>query len=309
MKVVSYLKTVPAKNTNVQKTKLLELFVKGVQANGDTGVLYSGNKMVSADVAVIQGWVYQNIQSPHLNLRHGIIKHQQNNKKYTVAADANLFLYANKNNPYGYLRYSFNGVFPKTGIYCDDTIDSGRWTQISKDLSIDLEPEKRTGKHILIMLQRQGGWSMNGEDVESWACKTIKKIKQYSDRPIVVRPHPGDKNAKDYLSPEKTRITKFQNVTISPQGTPLEIDLKTAWAVVNNNSSSIVGPLIKGYPGFITDPENSQCNEVSHNDFSEIEKPRKFDRLKWLERISMFHWKFDELENGKCWAHMRNYCQ
>ena len=44
-----------------------------------------------------------------------------------------------------------------------------------------------------------------------------------------------------------------------------------------------------------------------HTDFSKIENPQQFDRQKWLERISMFHWNFDELSNGVAWKHMREY--
>ena len=62
-----------------------------------------------------------------------------------------------------------------------------------------------------------------------------------------------------------------------------------------------------GYPAFITDPDKSQCVDVSHIGFSQIESPKKFDRQRWLERISMFHWKFTELEDGTAWKHMREF--
>jgi len=53
--------------------------------------------------------------------------------------DSNLFLYANTTNPLHYLRYSFNGVFPTTGIYCDTTIDPCRWQKISQNLKHNIE--------------------------------------------------------------------------------------------------------------------------------------------------------------------------
>jgi hypothetical protein len=159
------------------------------------------------------------------------------------------------------------------------------------------------------MLQRNKGWSMKGLDVQQWALSTIKEIRKYSDRPILVRAHPGDKLAKNYLDPRNTIIKNIPGVQISPIGTPVDKDLQQAWAVVNHNSSAIVGPLIKGYNCFTTDAESSQCAEVVNTNFSMIESPQQFDRQSWLERISMFHWKFSELEDGTCWSHMRNYCQ
>ena len=150
MKVVSYLNSVPANNTNNQKEELLIKFAQGVKNTGDTGLLHRGHDLVDCDVAVIQGWVYQQKATQHLRMRDGIINNQLNKNKYVLTADANLFLYKDKTNPHGYLRYSFNGVFPNTGIYCDDSPDPKRWQQISKDCNIQLEPEKRTGSYILL---------------------------------------------------------------------------------------------------------------------------------------------------------------
>jgi hypothetical protein len=309
MKVVSYLKTVPAKNNNKQKTDLLFKFVKGVDKVGDVGKINNTEQLEDSEVAVIQGWVHNDVSSAHLKLRNNIIHTQVSTGKHVVCADANLFLYNDKINPYGYLRYSFNGIFPNTGIYCDQDVDPARWQQISRDTRIKLEDTKTHGSHILLMLQRNGGWSMSGTDVQQWALETINKIRYNSDRPIVIRAHPGDKNATNYLHPKFTKIKNFKNVTISAFDKPLEQDLDNAWCVVNHNSSAVVGPIIKGYNCFLTDPHKSQCKEVSNHDFKYIESPITFDRQRWLERISMFHWKFSELEDGSCWRHMRNYCQ
>jgi hypothetical protein len=304
MKVVSYSSVVPAKNKNDEKEHLLRKFLVGVEKLDDSAYYHQGFDLVDCDVAVIQGWQHRRGKTaPHLKLRENIINHQTKNGKYVCVADSNLFLYAtDKNQPHHYLRYSFNGVFPSTGIYCDNQVDSRRWQQISKDLNIRLENKKQDGKNILICLQRHGGWSMGSIDINSWINMVISSIRQYSDRTIVLRPHPKDNNANQYLK----NVKKDSKVKIS-QNQSLDLDLAKAWCVVNHNSSSIVGAIIKGYPAFITDPNNSQCAEVSYSSFSKIESPEEFDREKWLQRISMFHWKFTELEDGTAWRHMRNY--
>lgn len=307
MKVISYLKTVPARNSNLQKTELLTKFVAGAKRIGDNGILHNGDSLIDAEVAVIQGWVYDNIVSPHLKLRKKIIDTQLAKNKFVVSADANLFLYKDKSNPHGYLRYSFNGIFPNTGIYCDDVINPNRWNQISNDTGIVLEDYKTRGKNIVLMLQRNGGWSMGHIDVQDWALNVIREIRKHSDRPIIIRAHPGDKRASEYLHNKTTKLKNQANVIISPLNTTLETDLANAWAVINHNSSAVVGPIIKGYHAFITDPQKSQCAEVANIDLSTIESPKQFNRQQWLERISMFHWKFSELEDGTCWRHMRNY--
>lgn len=309
MKIVSYLKTVPASNSNVQKEKLLIKFIQGVNVAGDTGIVHHTSNIIESDAAVIQGWVYQQKTSPHLKLRDEVIQTQKQRKKFVVAADSNLFLYKDKLNPHGYLRYSFNDIFPTTGIYCDNNPDPLRWQKIQKDTGIYLEEYKRNGKTIVLCLQRNGGWSMNGIDVQDWIIRTVNEIRKYSDRTIIIRPHPGDKKAVQYLNHRYNRISNLPNVKLSNFNTPLEDDLNKAWAVVNHNSSSIVGPIIQGYHAFVTDPDKSQCKEVANTSFKNIETPKEFDRQRWLERISMFHWKFSELEDGSCWRHMRDYCQ
>mgnify|MGYP001082829119 CR=1 FL=1 len=308
MKVVSYYNVVPNKNKSQEKFDILTKFIQGVNAAGDTGIVHKGYDLQKCDVGMIQGWQHEvGKNAPHLQLRQRVMQRTAN--KRVCTADANLFLYANKtNHPHHYLRYSFDGVFPNTGEYFDNNPNPKRWQQISKHLNISLEQPKLNGKNIVICLQRNQGWSMGKLPVVQWLENVILEIKKYSDRKIVIRPHPGDKKAIIHYLPQLMQKYKHNpSIKISSAGTPLEQDLQKAWAVVNHNSSSIVGPLIQGYPGFITDSVKSQCAEVSHNGFSQLENPQQFDRQQWLERISMLHWNFEELENGTAWRHMRQY--
>lgn len=306
MKVVSYYNVVPSKNKSQEKFDILTKFVQGVNAAGDTGILHKGYDLIEADVGIIQGWQHERGKNlPHLDLRQRVIDRSAN--KHVCAADANLFLYANKSNePHHYLRYSFDGVFPNVGQYFDNNPDPKRWQQISKDIGIVLENPKTTGNHILICAQRHQGWSMGKTNLDTWLLTTCQAIRKHSDRTIIVRLHPKD-NATNRRAPQiQQMLRQIKSVVVSTNNS-LDIDLQNCWAVVNHNSSSIVGPLIKGYSAFITDAEKSQCAEVSHHSFENIEKPQQFDRLKWLERVSMFHWKFSELEDGSAWRHMRGY--
>lgn len=219
-----------------------------------------------------------------------------------IAVDSNLFLYADTNNLMHYLRYSFNGVFPLTGIYCDTKIDPVRWQKLSQNLNLSLKDYRTTGDHILICLQRDLGWSMGGISVPEWTNQIIAKIRQYTDRPIVVRAHPGDKNSSNYLN----QIPWSHSIRLSTNK-KLTNDLQNCWAVLNHNSSPAVGAAIEGYPIFVTDPAKSQCREIANIDLAQIENPLMPDRQKWVERLSMFHWNFDELRSGECWRHMREF--
>ena len=302
--VITYLAGVPSKNKKPEKTRVLELFAQGVNRAGDKGIASTKSAWELSDVGVIQGFVHeQSPNSPHLKLRKSVVDNQIRNKKKALIIDSNLFLYANTANPHKYLRYSFNGVFPTTGEYFWDNPDPSRWQQISKHMGITVKDWNNNGKYILICLQRNGGWSMGGLDVMQWCNKTIKKIKEYTDRPIVVRTHPGDKHAQQYI-----KQLKDPNVNISRKPNIID-DFKNSWTTITYNSSPGVASAIEGVPVFVTDPnpQISQAYNVCNTDLSQIESPKTFDREQWLNKLAMCHWNFEEVGNGNAWAHMRNY--
>jgi hypothetical protein len=300
MKVVSYLAGVPSPLKSPHKTEVLRRFAEGVQRTGDTGIAHSGNNLIQCDVGVIQGWVHAaSPKSEHLMLRRNVSNNLQN--RHTIIVDSNLFNYnVGKLHPAHYSRYSMDGVFPTTGNYFDDTVDSGRWQQICRDLNLSLKDWRTTGDYILLACQRDGGWSMAGYNVIDWVRSTIVEIRKYSDRPIVVRGHPGDRHAKTYLAQKNASWTISTNEKIVQ-------DFKNAWATITYNSSPGVASAIEGIPVFVTDPTPtmSQAYSVANTDLSQIENPKIFERQQWIERLSMSHWKFDELSDGTAWTHMR----
>lgn len=302
--VVGYLSVVPSAHKSPQKVDILKKFIRGVLKCNDRGIQHLGSNLIPADLAVIQGWVHEDSpNTPHLRLRKNIVDYQQKLKKHTLIVDSNLFNYAvGKDHPMQYLRYSLDGVFPTTGNYMWDNPDPTRWRQISSDLGITMKDWRTTGNHILICTQRNGGWSMKGLSVIDWLEQTVADIKKYTDRPIIVRGHPGDKMAQHYL---KSKPGKYI-VSRSPS---IMEDLKGAWATITYNSSPGVASSIEGIPTFITDPlpEISQAYDVGNYDLSKIENPELKDRQPWVEKIAMCHWKFEELENGRAWNHIRSY--
>ena len=300
---VAYYAGIPPNNSNPEKPQILDYFCQGVVASGDTAIAHTGMDTLRCDVALIQGFVHEHGKSaPHLQLRKNAVNLQKSTNKRSLIVDSNLFLYADKSNPLHYLRYSFDGVFPTTGFYFDQDVDPARWEQISRDLGIGLKPWRTHGNHILICLQRNGGWSMRGLDVVQWMNSIILEIRKYSNRPIVVRTHPGDKKIGGYLKINHRSVSLSSNID-------LKEDLKNAWATVVYNSSPSVASIIEGVPAFLTDtqPQHSQSVAVANTDISRIEDPAMVDRQAWIERLSMCHWKFDELKSGEAWKFFRQY--
>ena len=296
-----YYAGIPIKNTNPEKRRVLESFHQGVPTGQSTEV--EGKDWQPSDLAVIQGWVHANSKNtPHLMFRKQIIDRQRSIGKSVLAIDSNLFLYLDPGNTKSYLRFSLNDVFPTTGEYFTNNIDPMRWNKIQRDLNIEVKEWKTKGKHILICLQRNGGWSMGGLDVMKWLNSTILKLKKYTDRRIIVRAHPGDGRVKDYLriNHEGVRISTNPHITE---------DLKQAWATITYNSSPGVASAIEGVPVFVTDPEprRSQAFDVANFDLTRIEKPQLFDREPWLHKIAMSHYNFDDLKSGAAWEVIKDY--
>jgi hypothetical protein len=301
---VAYYGGIPPTNNNPEKPLILDNFLLGVQLSGDTAIAHQGMNVIPCDVALIQGFVHEHGKSaPHLQLRHNAVLLQKNNNKRSLIVDSNLFLYADPTNTKTYLRYSFDGVFPTTGFYFDRDVDSSRWNKISRNLNLSLQPWRTQGNHILICLQRHGGWSMGGLSVQAWLDQTIIQIRQYSrKRPILVRTHPGDKKIKSILK------INHKNVHLSTNERLVD-DLRNAWATVVYNSSPSVASIIEGIPAFITDPlpQHSQTYEVANTDLSRLENPEMPDRQAWIEKISMCHWNFEELRSGEAWRFFKKY--
>ena len=293
MKIAIYLAAIP-KNKNEIKLAVLKRFGQGAASVGDTIEFVEDNRFVKSDVAVMQGFVHQDVSRPHLALRRQILDNNPN----TIVIDSNLFQFSDPTLQNYYLRYSLNGIFPTTGFYFDNKIDPNRWQSISKRLGIDLKPYRSNGNHILVCLQRVDGWSMCGQSVQQWLDETVRKIRKRTSRPIVVRKHPGDRR--------QDSLTFSKDYVVSRTASLLD-DLVNCWATITYNSSPGIASLISGVPVFVTDPspQQSQTWPLCHTDLSHIENPLMPDRQEWIDRICQSHWNDDEITSGEAWRFLR----
>ena len=258
--VASYLMGIPPGNKNPEKPKIIVNFIEGVWAAGDKGQIVCDYTPIEADVAVVQGFVHPGSKTgQHLTLRKAVFDKQQRDGKRSIIVDSNLFLFADKGNSNQFLRYSYDGVFPNTGEYCNDNPDPARWDLISSRLGIKLKPRQTTGNNILICCQRDGGWSMDGIQLMPWLIKTIQQIRKHSDRTVVVRFHPGDKGILNH----KRMLARYRlaNVQVSHSDHILQ-DFAASYCVINYNSSPTIAAAIEGIPTIVLDPTNSQAAEV-----------------------------------------------
>jgi hypothetical protein len=306
--IKSYLSSLPVKINGQEKIDALTFFAEGAARCGDNAATTRSQTYELCDVGAIIGNAFDANPSktilPHYKVRKMVMDTQTQLGKYWLSIDSNVFIYKDRLNPHKYLRYSFNGVFPATGIYCNDNPGNENWNNIRRDYNMDLKPWRTQGNHILITLQRPLGWSMRGVDLMYWLKRTLKQVRENSDRPIVLRWHPGDWKAYPNYKP---MLDKF-GVTVSPQDRHITQDLNNCWALICHNSTpSAVAP-IEGIPAFITDdPSYSQGGDIANTDFTLLENPNLPDREQWIRKLAQCHWSFEDVRSGRCWAHMRNY--
>ena len=305
--IKSYLSSLPKHINGDEKVNALTYFAEGAARCGDQADVSYGQTYEHCDVGAIIGNAFNSNPSktklPHYAVRKMVMDTQTQSGRYWLSIDSNVFIYRDRTNPKKYLRYSFNGVFPCDGIYCNESPGEENWANIRRDYNMDLKPWRTNGNHILMCLQRPMGWSMRGRNLMQWLDETFARVRQYSDRPIVLRWHPGD--WKNF--PVGVDFTPY-NVVLSPQERHITQDLVNCWALICHNSTPSSVAAIEGIPTFITDqPGYCQAGEVANTDFNLLENPVMPDREQWIRKLAQCHWSFEDLRSGRQWAHMRQW--
>lgn len=307
LRIKSYLSSLPARINSEEKVNALTYFVEGAARCGDHAQVTHSQNYEDCDVGAIIGNAFDSNPRKtllsHYKVRKMVMDQQRQLNRYWLSIDSNVFIYKDRTNPHKYLRYSFNGVFPKDGIYCNETATDENWNRMRAHYNMDLRPWRTSGSHVLMCLQRPMGWSMRGQNLMSWFEQTLTQLRQYTDRPIVVRWHPGD--WKNF--PKDQNFRKY-NVTLSPQERHITQDLVGCWALICHNSTPSSVATIEGIPAFITDdPGYCQAGDVANTDLSRIEDPVLADREQWIRKLAQCHWSFEDLRSGRQWAHMRQW--
>lgn len=282
------------------KRDLMDNFKIGVLSQNNTVVQYH-DKMCEIDknlkFGFILGYTLQN------NYRKHIITSLEKHGIHRIYVDSNILNYAYPANEWH--RYSLNSVYPDSGTYFFGELDKTKWDTFSKFHNVKLSPWRTTGEHILILGQRTGGWNLLGTDQLKWITKTITKIRKHTDRPIVIRMHPGD-SQKKRLALELKKLYPNSEITISKNDSIKE-DLLNCWCSIGYNSTPNVVSVIEGIPNIITDPIHSWASDVSGTMINTIENPIMPDREEWVHKIANIHWSNDEVRSGKLWSMIRDY--
>jgi hypothetical protein len=285
--VVVYLSSLH-KQTPGRKVDTLTAFADGAKSHGARVHIETQYVIQRAKLAVILGWPSPIQTTENIKLRAKIVEHQRQQNNHIMAIDANCFKFKDLDSKY--LRYSINGVDYDSSEYANKNSDSVRWDILSRDIGLNIKDWKRDGEYILFLVQRDGGWSMKGLSPVEWTRQKIEAVRQVSNLPIVLRPHPGKiADLRPLLRP---------GVTISDSTKiPIEHDLRRAKAAFVFNSSSGVASILEGVPLWVDD-SGSVCWDVANYNIGDINHPKLIDRSHWINDLAACHWTDEESRQG-----------
>lgn len=292
--VVVYISSVANPRKHSRKIECLESFADGVKNSGGNVVVEWDYKYTPSRLAVMLGWATTNTGGPNIALRKQIIAEQQRQGLKTMCIDASCFKYLDDHGTY--LRYSIGGPFYDRAEYANHNSDSTKWDEIRKAINVPMieQPVVRPNGHVLVCMQRDGGFAMKTLDPIRWLENKITLIKEYTKRPIVVRPHPGAYRLQDFR--------KFRNIpkvtVVDPAKSSLLQDLQNAHAAVFFNSSASVAAVCANIPVFVDD-QSCVSWSVANKNIANLESPQTFDRSQWINDLAAAHWSDADGRSGQ----------
>jgi hypothetical protein len=178
----------------------------------------------------------------------------------------------------------------REGVFANERdMDTGR----RQKLNIDLNPKNINRKSsILITTQHDQSLQWQGQpQLGVWLDNIITQIRKFSNRDIVVRPHP--RCPLNFLS-------KIKNIKID---TPKKLDNTyddynidfDHHCVINHNSGPTVQSAIAGTP--IICHSSGLAYDVSDS-FENIEDIQLIDREDWFLKLCHTEWTVDEITKG-----------
>ena len=228
---VVYISSVANVRKHIRKIQCLESFAEGVRATGDSVVVEWEHRYTPSRLAVMLGWATTNTGGQNIALRKQIIAEQRQRGNHTMCIDASCWKYLDNHG--SYLRYSLGGPFYDRAEYANCNSTGSKWQEISQALKVNLAPIQNNSQgHVLICMQRDGGFAMKSLNPMSWLQDKIKQIRNVTQRPIHIRPHPGKYDMKDFDQYTGKFAAKQHIKLIDPVQSSLLDDLQNAHSAV-----------------------------------------------------------------------------
>lgn len=257
---------------------IFEAFDQGLRQNGHH-VCYHDD---DADVAVIWSVLWKGSMAKN----YAVWQQYRHSNRPVVVLEVGAIMREK------FWRIGVNGIGLDSRFY-----PSGQTHHRAVEVNLPLLMNVPRGQHILITLQQTT--SLLWQDmppVEQWLSETVAKIRQHSERKIIVRPHPREKvNVLDH--------SVSVQMPVMIQGTYDDFDLcdkiNQSWCVVNWSSNPGVIAAALGQTVFVG--PNSQAAEIGDWNLADIDTRtpvRGRERLQWVSDLAYTEWTQQEISQG-----------
>ena len=162
----------------------------------------------------------------------------------------------------GYFRVVHNNlIHDGKGNFPDDRL---------KKLNLKISEQKNSGSHII--LSEPSEIMKKTYNVPDWTKNTLKQVKKYSDRKIIIH-------------------NKFSKE-------PLNFLLKNAWAFISLQSTAGFTAMLKGVPSYFTDISLENIGKIE-----DIENPTIDYKI--FNNLAYGQWTLKEMETGEAWENIK----
>lgn len=169
-------------------------------------------------------------------------------------------------------------------------VDNLDWDR-PKKLRISLATQFDPRPNIIVALQHDRSLQVTGLDMTGWLHSTLNILKNLTDRPITVRPHPRCKLKLNDL-PARVIVEIPNRLPNTYDSFDMHYDCH---ALVNYNSGPGIQAAIAGVRPIV---ETTSLAYPVGVGFADLERPYARDRELWLAQICHTEYTLDELRRG-----------
>jgi hypothetical protein len=228
-----------------------------------------------ADAAVIWSVLWSGRMAPN----QAVYRHYRAQNKPVIICEVGALYRGNT------WKISVNNVTAEGYYGHQENLDQDR----PRKLKISLAVPVQTRPHIVIALQHTKSLQTAAiTDMTQWVHDTVNLAKHYTDREIVVRPHPRC----SIPLPLGVTVQQPRRVVNSYDSYDMHFDCH---AVINYNSGPGIQAAIAGVRPVVDATSLAHSVGVS---WADLERPYTLDRQQWLTEICHTEYTVSEIERG-----------
>jgi len=225
--------------------------------------------------------------------RYKIVEAQRESNNKVIIVESGLLGLAyntdTKNAKLGSCRVGLDHNLPNLANFKNKNSPPDRWEKLVSNQGLEMKPWRAEGDNIIICLQRKGSFAVRDIDQIQWLKDTIKEIRKYTNRKIVVR----TKNSGI--------IPGIEGIKFSGQ----DSYLYNAWAAVVMSSTIDIKLVLNGVPTF-TMTNRAFTYSMGNQSLSDIEQPVFANREQFFYDLAYAQWTIEEIREGAAWAHIKD---